>query len=207
VKRLGAVLIALLCAHLACAQDDQSPRPPVKNDRGLLKINPEYFDLTANRGGDFYFWAPGEFATSRLQAPIDRVAVLLAYGALESERSFDIPIESAVKETTLFCGIQRMDLAALVRPDGTVARDRDPGVAIQIFQHMLIATVTSPPAGVWRLELHGAGTYAVMAHVKPPDEGTQSIHFDPLTCQVSLSGAVASASSPPTAEFRRQRIV
>jgi hypothetical protein len=185
MKRRIVIIVLLIIGASAWAQEDQRPRPPMKNDRGLLQINREYFDLAANTGGDFYFWAPGEFSTARLNVPIHHVAVLLSYGALESERSFEIPIESNVKEMTLFSGIQRMDLAVLIRPDGTVAKDRDPGVTIQLFQHMFIATVTSPKTGVWRLELHGAGTYAVTAHVKPGDDGPRSIDFDPLTCKVS----------------------
>jgi len=140
-------------------QQDQTPRPPTKDARGLLKIDRTYFDLAANTGGDFYFWAPGEFAASRLQMPIEREPVVLAYGAIETEKTFEIPVESDVKELTVFAGIQRKDLAVLVRPDATVERD------VQSFQHMLIAIVKAPAAGIWRLELHGAGTYAVTAHV------------------------------------------
>ena len=204
---LFAVLSMLLAIFLF-AQQDQVPREPRKDDRGLLKIDPIYFDLAANTGGDFYFWAPGEFAASTLQMPIHREDVLLSYGSVESKKSFDIPVESGVKEMTLFAGIQRKDLAMLIRPDGTVVRD------VQAFQHMLIATVKAPAAGTWRLELHGAGMYAVTAHVKPADDGPELVRFafvvpggrpghegmfplkrplqagESLACEVSLSGSV-----------------
>ncbi|MGZ5476542.1 MAG: hypothetical protein ACXW29_09665, partial [Thermoanaerobaculia bacterium] len=137
------------------------------SDRGLLQISREYYDVAASTGGDIYFWAPGELATARLQVPIYREGVVLTYGTLETKKLFEIQIEWGVEEMTLFSAIQRKDLAVLIRPDGSVARDRDPGIALQTFQHMLIATVTAPPAGVWRLELNGAGMYAVTAHVKP----------------------------------------
>src|SRR5438309_7788893 len=140
-------------------QQDQTPRPPTKDARGLLKIDRTYFDLAASTGGDFYFWAPGEFTASRLQVPIEREPVVLAYGSIETEKTFEIPVESDVKELTVFAGIQRKDLAVLVRPDTSVERD------VQSFQNMLIAIVKAPAKGIWRLELHGAGTYAVTAHV------------------------------------------
>lgn len=197
-----------LLAALLFAQQDQTPRPPQKNDRGLLKVDPVYFDLAANTGGDFYFWAPGEFAASHLQVPMHHEDVLLSYGSIESEKSFDIPVESGVKELTVFAGIQRKDLAVLLRPDGTVMRD------VQSFQHMLIASVKAPATGIWRLELHGAGTYAVTAHVKSADHGPDLIRFafvepggrpghegmfpvkralmasESLACEVSLSGSI-----------------
>lgn len=172
------MLFLLLAVSVLMAQEDQRPRPPVKDDRGLLQINRQYYDLAASTGGDFYFWAPGEFATARLQVPVHGEGVVLSYGALESKRVFEIPIESDVKEMTLFAGIQRKDLAVLVRPNGSVARDRDDGVAIQLFQHMLIATVKTPSPGVWRLEIDGAGTYAVTAHVKANENAPDLISFD-----------------------------
>src|ERR1051325_7442028 len=93
--------------------DDQTPRPPVKNDRGLLQINRDAYDLAAATGGDFYFWAAGEFATSNLQIPIEHDEVLLSYGSLETKHVFEIPVESGVRSSELFAGIQRKDLAVL----------------------------------------------------------------------------------------------
>jgi len=203
--------ILFLIATFLFTQQDQIPRQPKKDDRGLLKIDPVYFDLAANTGGDFYFWAPGEFATARLQVPIHHEDVLLCYGAVESKKTFDIPVESGVKVMTLFAGIQRKDLAVLIRPDGTVLRD------VQSFQHMLIATVKAPASGIWHLELHGAGTYAMTAHVKPGDDGPELVNFafvepggrpghegmfpvkrpvhagESLRCEVSLSGSIKEA--------------
>jgi hypothetical protein len=192
------VALSLLVAPLLAAQQDQLPRAPKKDDRGLLQINREYFDLAARTGGDYYFWAAGEFGSARVQIPVHHDGVLLSYGALESKKSFEIPVESGVKELTLFAGIQRKDLAVLVRPDGTVVRD------VQSFQHMLIATVNAPATGIWHLELQGAGTYAVTAHVKRGDGSPELINFafvetggrragESLACRVALSGLIEQA--------------
>jgi protein-disulfide isomerase len=85
---------------------------------------------------------------------------------------------------------------------------------VQSFQHMLIATVKAPATGIWHLELHGAGTYAVTAHVKSANNGPDLIRFafvepggrpghegmfpvkrtlvasESLACEVSVSGPI-----------------
>lgn len=191
-----AVLVTLLLAPMLVAQEDQRPRAPKKDERGLLAINKDFYDIAASTGGDFYFWAAGEFAVAGVQIPIPADAVVLSYGTIAAKTSFDIPIETGVKRMTVFAGIQRKDLALLIRPDGTVARDREEGVAIQLFQHMLIATITAPAAGKWRLELDGVGTYAFTAHVQPADDGPELTGFkiiEGTRCRVSLGGAIKEA--------------
>jgi len=84
----------LLLFALIAPQQDQTPRPLQKDARGLLKVDPIYFDLAANTGGDIYFWAPGEFASSHLQVPLPQEPVVLAYGTSEGTKVFYIPVES-----------------------------------------------------------------------------------------------------------------
>lgn len=152
---------------------------PLRNDRnGLLEVNADYFALAANTGGDFYFWAPGEFATARLRIPLSGEPVLLAYGNVGvAQRSFAIPVESGARSLTIFSGAQRKDFAVLVRPDGTIVADGAAGAAIQSFRHMMIATIDVPVAGTWRLEFTGAGTFEVSAHVQP-SRGDDALAFD-----------------------------
>ena len=173
---------------VAFAQEDQTPRPPAKDNRGLLKINRDFYELAASTGGDFYFWAAGEFAASNLRIPIEHEEVLLAYGSLETKRVFEIPVESGVRAFTLFAGVQRKDLAVLLRPDGAVVGERDEGTSLQSFQHMIIATINAPASGVWRLELHGTGQFCVTAHVQPADDGPSLDVIDLDRCEVKLSG-------------------
>jgi len=187
MKRLALML--LLCAATAFGQEDQAPRPVKKDDRGLLKINRDFFELAASTGGDFYFWAQGEFAASQLQIPIQHEEVLLSYGSLDTKRVFEIPVESGVRTLTIFAGIQRKDLAVLVRPDGLVVHAGDGGAALQSFQHMLIATIDGPAPGIWKLELTGAGTFSVSAHVRPGDDGPRLLDSK-SPCEAAVSGGV-----------------
>jgi hypothetical protein len=170
------VFAALVFATTLMAQDQKS-HPLQKDARGLLHVDDTYYGLAASTGGDFYFWAPGEFAASALNVPLHFEDVVLDYGVLTRERTFEIPVDAGVKELTLFSGIQRKDLAVLIRPDGTPVQERDEGVALQSFQHMLIATVRSPKTGIWKLELTGEGKYAVTAHVKPAGDGPELVTF------------------------------
>lgn len=186
----------LLLAPLTAAQEDQRPREPKKDDRGLLQINRQFYDLAAATGGDAYFWAPGEFGVSQLQIPLHGDdAVLLSYGTLGGAKTkFEIPVDTGVQRLTLFASMQRKDLAVLVRPDGTVARDK--GVALQSYQNMLIATVAAPMAGTWFLEIDGAGLYAVTAHVKAAGDAPQLTHLkvsEDGRCESSISGSPKSA--------------
>ncbi|MFA6955433.1 MAG: hypothetical protein WC538_06130 [Thermoanaerobaculia bacterium] len=153
---------------LFAQQDAQQPRPQTKSSQGLLKVNRLYYDLSASTGGDFYFWAAGEFAAvAPIDIPTGGEEVVLAYGTLSGAKTvFEIPVESGARGLTIFCGIQRKDLAVIVRPDGSPARHGDPGVKIQSFQHMTIATVESPAPGSWKLELVGAGLYSISAKLK-----------------------------------------
>ena len=188
----------LIAFFLALAlQQDQTPRPVIKNERGMLPVNKTYFDLAAATGGDFYFWAPGEFASAKLQVPLPGVPVVLSYGSMPSgKKVFEIPVETGVQSLMIFAGVQRKDLAVLVRPDNTPFPDA------QIFQNMLIATVAAPATGVWRLELDGEGTYAVTAHVKP-GENPPGFKFDGCDF-VSLDGSpiVTEKCAKPTVPYR-----
>ncbi len=214
---LFLIVVLLFPAALQAQQDPQQPRPPRKDARGLLKINRQYYDLSAATGGDFYFWAPGEFAAA---APIDIPNggddVVLAYGSLEGSKSvFEIPVESGAKKLTIFCGIQRKDLAVIVRPDDSPLRHDDPGVKIQSLQHMTIAAIDSPAPGIWSLELTGFGAYSISGKLgagsdapsldsfefvepggRPGHEGLFPIKRAPkqgeiLTARADLSGSVS----------------
>ena len=165
---LTLVLAALLA--VATKPDPGQVAPPPRHDRqGLLPVNRDYFDMAAATGGDFYFWAPGEFAASApaLHLPLNDEAVVLDYGRFNRpHRSVAIPVESGVRMLTVFAGAQRKDRAVLVRPDGSIVAAGGDGVRLQTYRHMLIASVRDPAAGTWKLELDGAGMHSISAHVR-----------------------------------------
>ena len=159
----------------------QRSQPARTDAGGLLHVEPTYFDLSAQTGGDFYFWAPGEFVRSNLHIQLHGEPVLLAYGRFDaSRRSFAIPVESGVRTLTIFAGAQRKDRAVVVRPDGAVVADGTPGVRLQTFSHMTIATIQEPAPGSWRIDFEGAGMYSISAHATPAAEASapQLVAFD-----------------------------
>src|SRR5688572_33015276 len=121
------MLLLLLAAALQSpvAIDPGQNAPPARHDaRGLLPVNEEYFSMAAATGGDFYFWAPGEFGNPVALPLVGGDEVVLAYGRFDgTRRSIAIPVESGVRELTLFAGAQRKDRAVLVRPDGSIVAD------------------------------------------------------------------------------------
>lgn len=170
-------LALIMAGALSAFSQPQQSVPARKDARGLLRIDPSFYEVAAATGGDFYFWAPGEFATSNLQIPIHGESVVLSYGKVEGKRTFDVPVEQGVRELTIFTGLQRKDLVVVTRPDGTPLKNGDAGTSFQSFQHMTIATVKTPPAGMWQVEIHGAGSYAMTAHVKSAEQGPEMVSF------------------------------
>jgi hypothetical protein len=164
-------LLLTLALQSAVAVDPGQHAAPARPDaQGLLPIDADFFSSAAETGGDFYFWAPGEFAASHLQLPLDDEEVVLAYGRLDApRRGVDIPVESGVRELTVFAGAQRKDRAVLVRPDGAIVADGASDARLQTFRHMTLAAVRQPMAGTWRLDFDGAGMYSISAHVRPGD--------------------------------------
>ena len=166
-----ALLLAALAVGTAPADPGQRSQPLRVDHSGLLRVEPSYFNLAAQTGGDFYFWAPGEFARAGLQLPIHDEPVLLAYGPFDApRRSFEFPVESGVRTLTIFAGAQRKDRAVLVRPGGGIVAEGAAGVTLQTFSHMTIATIQTPAPGKWRVDFEGAGLYSVSAHVRPSAE-------------------------------------
>jgi hypothetical protein len=165
----------------AQAMDPGQRSQPLRIERGgLLQVEPTYFDMAAQTGGDFYFWAPGEFARAGVQIPLSGEHVLMAYGKLDApRRSFEVPVESGVRTLSIFSGAQRKDRAVIVRPGGAVLADGAPGVKLQTFSHMTIATIDSPTPGNWRIDFEGAGLYSISANVraKPESDAVQLVEF------------------------------
>lgn len=168
---LAFLLATTLLATPPAIDRGQAPPPPARPVAGgLLRINDDFYEMAAATGGDFYFWAPGEFSGAGLQLPIHDEAVVLDYGTLATpRRRVDIPVETGARVLTVFAGAQRKDRAVLVRPDGSIVAAGNPAATLQTYRHMLIATVRDPAPGTWRLEFDGAGKYAFSAHVRGAD--------------------------------------
>jgi len=146
---------------------NEPPQPPGYDRNGLLKINADFFNLAKASGGDFYFWAPGEFAASAglLRIPVASDPVALSYrsGGGAFAQSIEVPVDAAITHLTLFAGAQQLDEVRLLRPDGRSIEANPAGVAVQVYKHMRIVAVENPEPGRWRIEARGAGSYSIAA--------------------------------------------
>ena len=143
---------------------NEPSRPPSYDKNGLIRINKDYFKLSADTGGDFYFWAPGEFAASAsvLRIPVTSDPILLDYGTGgRFAKSSPVPVDSGIALLTVFVGAQRKDAVVLHRPDGRTVSENPAFVSEQKYRHMNIITVEKPEPGLWSLDFSGAGYYAV----------------------------------------------
>ena len=205
---------------------NEPPRQASYDKNGLIRINKDYFQLSAQTGGDFYFWAPGEFAASApvLRIPVTSDPILLDYGSGESfAKSSPVPVDSGIALLTVFVGAQRKDAVVLHRPDGRTVAENPAFVSEQKYRHMSIITVEKPEPGTWLLDFSGAGYYAVSVRYsngtgnegidlidmkfvepggRPGHEGLFPVKGkvragESRLCRIAMSGAM----SDPTVEF------
>lgn len=134
---------------------------PGTDRRGLLSINLDYYRLSSSTGGDFYFWAPGEFRTSGVSIPHEQEAILLSYGVLEErDVTLAFPVDGGIGRFSVFAGAQRKDFVDVIRPGGTTLTGKERNVRFQEYRHMVLASVDRPEPGVWALRFKGEGHYA-----------------------------------------------
>jgi hypothetical protein len=170
--RMGAAFLAALALCLI---------PPPAATRDLLRINRDAYDLSAATGGDFYFWAPGEFAASGVRIPFGQDAVLLSYGELAGGmRRFCFPVDTVVPRLAIFVGAQGKDRFRVLRPGG-VEVAQGGGTDLQEFRHMTVASVDAPEPGEWCIEAEGEGIYAVSVRVAATAAGKDGERLVPIS--------------------------
>ena len=163
---ISAFLLVLppLVANAERQAGNEPGREPGVDRAGLLRIDPLYFGLSAATGGDFYFWARGEFAAAAGKLtvpPLGAEPVTLAYVSRGGPfaRTFDIPVDGTISQLSIFAGAQRLDDLVLLRPDGQSSAANSAGVSVQSFRHMRIITVDGPEPGLWQVTVSGSGGY------------------------------------------------
>jgi len=140
-------------------------RAPERNKEGLLQVDMVYFNLAADTGGDFYYWAPGEFAESAglLNIPISSDPITLSYASSSGPftHTLEVPVDGTLSQLNIFVGAQLLENFRLLLPDGRSIEENPTGVSVQVFRHMRIVTLTDPEPGVWMVELTGRGNFEV----------------------------------------------
>lgn len=131
------------------------------DQNGLLKISKDYFVAAAATGGDFYFWAPGEFVSTagEFKSPMGNNPILLAYSQSGGEftQIKNIFVDSSFSKLSIFAGAQSLDSLSIVGPNGSSIDASSSDVSKQISRHMQVITITDPDPGIWHLEMQGQG--------------------------------------------------
>lgn len=148
------------------ADDPGQQRKPVHNSNGLLSINMDYFNLSAATGGDFYFWAPGEFSasaglaiSSSVQEPIDLIYCPADHSF---SRTIKIPVDAAVTRVRIFAGARMLDKLNVFRPGGYSIAEETSGAEVKTFRYMRIIDLKDPEPGMWQAQFSGMGTYSIL---------------------------------------------
>lgn len=166
---------------------EQRPKAPAAVPSGPLRIDEMAFEMSASTGGDFYFWAPGEFASSPILAiPLESESIVLVAGRLDAgdaAATVEVPVDASVGRLSLFVGVQGRERLGITTPDGSSVLALDERATVRQTRHMLIVTVPDPRPGVWRVEVEGGGRYMVTARAgrgREPDtpELVELIDFD-----------------------------
>jgi hypothetical protein len=199
-KWISSLLIAIIvgCSVLAVSAEPQGEdasgqgetRFPSTDRRGLLSINLDYYRLSSSTGGDFYFWAPGEFRTSGITIPLEQEGILLSYGVLEDrDVTLAFPVEGGSLRFSVFAGAQRKDFVDVIRPDGRTLTGKEMNVQFQEYRYMAFVTVDRPESGLWTLRFKGEGHYAFTVRLGPTPGARSVEHVSLIDFRfVKLSG-------------------
>lgn len=105
MQSIGVALLLLALSGSRFPDPGQLAVPARPDPQGLLRVDPTYFRMAADTGGDFYFWEPGEFAGESLHIALPADAVALTYGTfLGPVLRIAIPVESGVTRLWVFAG-------------------------------------------------------------------------------------------------------
>ena len=174
-NQLCSLIILLSVLFLFCTPPanadragwNEPGRAPEHNEAGLLQVNMVYFNLAADTGGDFYYWAPGEFAESAglLNVPIPSEPITLSYASGNGPftHTLEVPVDGTLSQLSIFVGAQLLKDFSLLLPDGRSIEENPTGVSVQSFNHMRIVSLTDPEPGVWMVQLSGRGSFEVSA--------------------------------------------
>ncbi len=168
-----SVILCLLC-HESIAGQQASSSTHIKDN--LLNVAPEYFMLSSYTGGDFFFWAPGEFGspissliTSKylIGQGFHDQPILLNYGEMNLDgevREFNFPVESNINELSFFIGLQDKILVTVSDPDG----QKIPGDELS---HMFLTKIQNPSSGSWKIIVNGRGLSSISVRACCVDNG------------------------------------
>lgn len=120
------------------------------------KIDPSYSAIAQATGGQVFVLDPASMLSSAGPQAITQIIAGSAGG------------ENVVTVSRRLEGSGVPLAAALLRPDGSVVKVGDVGVVTNQTNNGQMWSVTTPVAGLWKLQLSGAGVVSISAMAKTP---------------------------------------
>ena len=155
-------------------QRDCGQKCPQKNytSSDVAVIPDAYFEMGTQTGGDFYFWAPGEFSSKEAIEAVSRWAVhavtnnqplLYKFGELQEHKKqqYSFEIDETVSEVFFLIGIQSKDKITIYKPNGDPVAVSEENGKVYKFTHMLMANIKKPVPGKWNVKIAGKGKYLI----------------------------------------------
>ena len=171
-----------------------------KNDANLTlflsgscsPIDPEYFRIARETGGQAFVIAPTEtFEATKLAdftVRPDSVDVAHINGTLSATpATYTVPVDSTLSTVTF--SVSGADGALVIRPDGSTIQSTDPGVSSANISGGTIISISNPADGLWSVTMTGGGEFTLRV------TGESPLHFSSFDI-VTLGGVVHQAYFP-----------
>lgn len=161
------------------------PRPPDEDADGLARIGPANWEIVVRTGGELYFTARDEAATSADAKSVMYESVSSAkrlareHGNLATGRKMEVAVQvpPGWRYVRFYAFVQKKDAVAIIRPDGTRVAAGERGVELPETRHMAFARISNAAPGVWKVIVSGRGMYLVTAAARRRDPRDYDLFF------------------------------
>jgi hypothetical protein len=166
--RLLAAACLAVCASLpATAQGQQASKTgwPCNG-----KVDPAYVRTAEATAGKVLLFAPNEMAGAAEEMSASRghdATVVRASGQLtDGVHDFEIPLDSTIESAYFYIGLQCLQFASVIRPDGEPVKVDAPDVKYHPFEATRLYTISAPDPGLWKVRIAGRGFFSVIVSAK-----------------------------------------
>lgn len=131
--------------------------------------DPAYFFLANNTGGQVFILDRSEAGQvaefADLVSRSDSVDILSIGDTLSaSPKTHRFHLDSQVSRLTVSIAVTGSALLSVIRPDGSIVADGDPGVRRVPLSSALIYSIDAPQIGEWQISAEGAGDFSILVN-------------------------------------------